>query len=113
MVAAFAVAMAGVRASTTVHRNLLHSVLRLPFTTFQTIPIGRFINRFSSDISKVDLAVPFACRSAVNIVIATVFAIAIVCQNLPWVVLTVAVLAVPYIFFQVCCAQAENLKIYS
>ncbi|KAF9586641.1 Multidrug resistance-associated protein 1 [Lunasporangiospora selenospora] len=53
--AAFTImASGGVRASERLHENLLNNVLRLPMSFFDTTPVGRIINRFSSDIYTID-----------------------------------------------------------
>jgi ABC-type multidrug transport system fused ATPase/permease subunit len=51
-------AVARIRASERIHRHLLEKVLRLPMAFFDTTPVGRIINRFSSDIFAVDLRIP-------------------------------------------------------
>lgn len=40
--------------STKLHNMMATSVLRAPMSFFETTPIGRILNRFSSDINKVD-----------------------------------------------------------
>lgn len=94
--------MAGVRASLTLHRDLFQSVLRAPLSKFQSTPIGRFISRFSDDIADIDFVMPFTYRSVVNSIIGLILTIAIVGATLPWNLLVAAVLAVPYVFIQVC-----------
>ncbi|KAF9581125.1 hypothetical protein BGW38_001974 [Lunasporangiospora selenospora] len=44
----------GLAASRSLHEQLLHKVLRAKVRFFDTTPIGRIINRFSSDISTID-----------------------------------------------------------
>ncbi|KAG0272269.1 Multidrug resistance-associated protein 1 [Linnemannia gamsii] len=51
-------AVARIRASERIHSHLLEKVLRLPMAFFDTTPVGRIINRFSSDIFAVDLRIP-------------------------------------------------------
>ncbi|KAF9919570.1 Multidrug resistance-associated protein 1 [Linnemannia zychae] len=51
-------AVARIRASDRIHAHLLEKVLRLPMAFFDTTPVGRIINRFSSDIFAVDVRIP-------------------------------------------------------
>ncbi|KAG0362447.1 Multidrug resistance-associated protein 1, partial [Gamsiella multidivaricata] len=50
--------LAGIRASRILHENILGRVLRLPMSFFDTTPIGRIVNRFSSDVDNVDELLP-------------------------------------------------------
>ncbi|KAG0266802.1 Multidrug resistance-associated protein 1 [Mortierella polycephala] len=48
----------GIRASTILYDRLLTRVLRLPMSFFDTTPMGRIVNRFSSDIYSIDSQLP-------------------------------------------------------
>ncbi|KAG0001051.1 hypothetical protein BGZ79_005156 [Entomortierella chlamydospora] len=48
----------GMQGSITLHERLLTRVLRLPMSFFDTTPMGRIVNRFSSDINSVDAVLP-------------------------------------------------------
>ncbi|KAG0225231.1 hypothetical protein BGW41_004787 [Actinomortierella wolfii] len=50
--------VAGLRAATFLHERLLNRVLRLPMSFFDTTPLGRIINRFSTDINHIDENLP-------------------------------------------------------
>lgn len=43
-----------IEGSTKLHNGMARSVLRAPMSFFETTPIGRILNRFSSDIYKID-----------------------------------------------------------
>jgi ABC-type multidrug transport system fused ATPase/permease subunit len=48
----------GVRASKTLHRQMLKTVLRAPMSFFDMTPLGRIINRFSKDMYMIDESIP-------------------------------------------------------
>lgn len=43
-----------IRGSKKLHESMAKSVIRSPMTFFETTPVGRIINRFSSDMDAVD-----------------------------------------------------------
>ncbi|KAG0267469.1 Multidrug resistance-associated protein 1 [Linnemannia exigua] len=53
-------AVARIRASYTLHRDLISKIFRLPSAFFDTTPLGRIINRLSSDLQGVDDRLPWA-----------------------------------------------------
>ncbi|KAG0288499.1 hypothetical protein BGZ98_004237 [Dissophora globulifera] len=48
----------GIRASKVIYDQLLTRVLRLPMSFFDVTPMGRIVNRFSSDINAIDNQLP-------------------------------------------------------
>ncbi|KAF9438519.1 hypothetical protein BGZ76_007193 [Entomortierella beljakovae] len=50
---------AAIRASSRLHERLLTKLLRLPMSFFDTTPLGRVVNRFSSDIYAIDELTPW------------------------------------------------------
>ncbi|KAG0219753.1 hypothetical protein BGX33_001070 [Mortierella sp. NVP41] len=51
-------AVCGIQASKVLHEKLLDRVLRLPMAFFDVTPMGRIVNRFSSDIYSIDSQMP-------------------------------------------------------
>lgn len=56
-----------VRASSSLHLDMLTSVLRAPSRFFDATPSGRVLNRFSKDVDDVDTFVPMMVRREVDI----------------------------------------------
>ncbi|KAF9969464.1 hypothetical protein BGZ73_008185 [Actinomortierella ambigua] len=78
-------AYARVRASRVIHDNLLKRVLRLPMAFFDTTPLGRVINRFSSDMFTIDDRVPWRFVDMVNFGISVMATVCIVLYSTPLV----------------------------
>jgi len=47
-------AFGGLRASNFLHTGMLERIMRAPMSFFDTIPIGRIVNRFSKDVDVCD-----------------------------------------------------------
>jgi len=45
----------GIRASHTIHRDLMHSIFNAPQSFFDTTPVGRILSRFSKDMYSIDV----------------------------------------------------------
>ncbi|KAF8977551.1 hypothetical protein BGZ46_007309 [Entomortierella lignicola] len=48
----------GLRASKVIYNRLLTRILHMPMSFFDTTPMGRIVNRFSSDIDSIDTRLP-------------------------------------------------------
>ncbi|NXW02689.1 MRP7 protein, partial [Fregetta grallaria] len=97
---AFLFAYGTIRAATVIHNRLLQRALKATVTFFDTTPIGRILNRFSSDLYCVDDSLPFI----LNIFLANMYGLlgmlVIITYGLPWIGLVLLPLAVLYFFIQ-------------
>lgn len=102
MVAAFYTAMVGMKAAKKIHETLLNNIMKCPLSLFESLPVGRILNRFSSDIAIVDYVLPFTYRSIVNCVLTLLVTIAVISSNQPWFAAVIMLTAIPYAVIQVC-----------
>jgi len=83
--------------------------LQAPVGFFDVTPVGRILNRFSSDVFSVDDTLPFI----LNIFLAQAFSllgvVVICCYGLPYIALLIAPLTVLYYFIQVSCCCMSYL----
>uniref|UniRef100_A0A1B0CZD8 ABC-type xenobiotic transporter n=1 Tax=Phlebotomus papatasi TaxID=29031 RepID=A0A1B0CZD8_PHLPP len=97
---AFLFAYAGIRAARHVHTKLLKRVFATKFQFFDITPLGRILNRFSSDTYTIDDSLPFIF----NILLAQLFgligAIIITLIALPWLILLVVPMCPVYVNLQ-------------
>uniref|UniRef100_A0AAV2LJ37 ATP-binding cassette sub-family C member 10 n=1 Tax=Knipowitschia caucasica TaxID=637954 RepID=A0AAV2LJ37_KNICA len=93
---AFLFAYGAICAATAVHNRLLDRVLKATVSFFDTTPLGRILNRFSSDVYSIDDSLPFI----LNIFLANVFGllglVVVVSYGLPWILLALVPLALLY-----------------
>ncbi|CAN9510715.1 unnamed protein product [Ophioblennius macclurei] len=93
---AFLFAYGVICAASTIHNRLLDRVLKATVTFFDTTPVGRMLNRFSSDLYSVDDSLPFI----LNILLANLFSLlgmlVVMGSGLPWVLLPMLPLALLY-----------------
>lgn len=97
---AFIFAYGGVHAAQKIHEKLLTKVIYSKITFFDISPIGRILNRFSSDTYTIDDSLPFI----LNILLAQFFgligSLVITIYGLPWLCLLIAPLVPIYHYVQ-------------
>ncbi|PWA30778.1 hypothetical protein CCH79_00009268, partial [Gambusia affinis] len=93
---AFLFAYGVICAASAIHNRLLDRVLQATVTFFDVTPLGRILNRFSSDLYSVDDFLPFI----LNILLANVFGLlgmlVVISYGLPWVLVPLLPLALLY-----------------
>ncbi|KAF9080572.1 Multidrug resistance-associated protein 1, partial [Mortierella sp. AM989] len=90
----------GISASKVLFDSLLTRVLRMPMSFFDTTPMGRIVNRFSSDIYAIDLQLPEEWNdlfSFISIIGGTLFVIA---YSTPIFLVAIPPLIVTYFWIQ-------------
>ncbi|XP_031418000.1 ATP-binding cassette sub-family C member 10-like [Clupea harengus] len=93
---AFLFAYGAICAAAVIHDRLLGRVLKATVTFYDTTPLGRVLNRFSSDMYSADDSLPFV----LNILLANVFGLlgmlVVMTYGLPWLLLPLLPLGALY-----------------
>ncbi|KAM9666204.1 ATP-binding cassette sub-family C member 10 isoform 1-T2 [Trichechus inunguis] len=84
------------QAAATLHRRLLHRVLMAPVTFFDSTPMGRILNRFSSDVACVDDSLPFILNILLANAAGLLGLLAVLSSGLPWLLLLLPPLSIIY-----------------
>ncbi|XP_040902367.1 multidrug resistance-associated protein 5 isoform X2 [Toxotes jaculatrix] len=77
------------RASSKLHDELFHKILRCPMKFFDTTPTGRILNRFSKDMDEVDTRLPFQAEMFIQNVILVFFCLGVISCVFPWFLVAV------------------------
>ncbi|KAF9107853.1 hypothetical protein BGX29_004457 [Mortierella sp. GBA35] len=103
--------LAGIRASRLLHDQLLTSILHLPMSFFDTTPLGRIVNRFSSDIYGIDDTLPFGFQAVGMGLISVVGSLIVIGSGTPIFLSMVPPLAVIFSMVQIYyIASSRSLK---
>ncbi|KAG0012086.1 hypothetical protein BGZ81_001777 [Podila clonocystis] len=92
--------MAGLRACQRLHEQLLASVMYLPMSFFDTTPLGRIVNRFSSDVFACDDAIPWAFMSIMICVVSVSGTVIVIAASTPAFLALVPPLSVAFVLIQ-------------
>ncbi|XP_012874679.1 PREDICTED: multidrug resistance-associated protein 7 isoform X1 [Dipodomys ordii] len=84
------------KAAATLHRRLLHRVLLAPVTFFDSTPMGRVLNRFSSDVACADDSLPFLLNILLANMAGLLGLLSMLGYGLPWLLLLLPPLSVIY-----------------
>lgn len=89
----------GVRATKNVFNSMLESVLRAPMSYFETIPMGRILNRFTYDTDVNDVTLTQKISMFIISCSWYVASLAVQISILPWSALVLIPVSASYVFF--------------
>ncbi|KAG0081531.1 hypothetical protein BGZ93_010781, partial [Podila epicladia] len=92
--------IAGLRACQRLHEQLLASVMHLPMSFFDTTPLGRIVNRFSSDVFACDDAIPWAFMSIMICVVSVSGTVIVIAVSTPAFLALVPPLSIAFVLIQ-------------
>ncbi|XP_072883060.1 ATP-binding cassette sub-family C member 2 [Hemitrygon akajei] len=100
LLGAFLIAGRTIAASRDLHSRLLHNILHLPMSFFDTTPTGRIVNRFAKDIYTIDEAIPMSFRSWLSCFFGVLSTLLAICLATPYFTVVIVPLAILYYFVQ-------------
>ncbi|KAJ2260833.1 hypothetical protein GGI01_002727 [Coemansia sp. RSA 376] len=89
-----------IRASKKIHENMLRGVLRSPMSFFDVTPLGRILNRFSSDLQRCDETLPRSVSGMVNTMVSVVSAVSVIGFSMPFMLVIMFPLSFIYRYLQ-------------
>jgi len=89
------------RSSTTLHNTMFQGVTRAAMHFFNTNPSGRILNRFSKDLGQVDEILPSVMMDVMQIFLAILGIVVVLCIVNVWYILATFVLVVVFYFLRV------------
>ncbi|KAJ2850630.1 hypothetical protein IWW36_001741 [Coemansia brasiliensis] len=93
-------ARCSIDAATTIHQKMLYGVLRSPMVYFDTTPVGRILNRFSSDLAHCDVSLPYSVLQMVMTAIGIFSAVFVISMSTPLVMVFLLLLTAFYLNLQ-------------
>ncbi|KAG9323193.1 hypothetical protein KVV02_002982 [Mortierella alpina] len=104
-------AVARIQASEKIHARLLDKILRLPISFFDTTPLGRIINRFSSDIFAVDIRIPNKLMDVLLFGISVSSTLLLIVFTTPAFTILLPFLITGYWFVQMCFLGVSRILV--
>ncbi|XP_060078897.1 ATP-binding cassette sub-family C member 10-like [Ylistrum balloti] len=89
-------AYSGMSVAKTIHSNLLNTILKAPMSFYDVTPVGRILNRFSSDMGTIDDSISHMVMVVLSQVFEVVGTIAMVCYGMPWFIVLLLPLGTIY-----------------
>ncbi|KAF2672384.1 ABC transporter family protein [Microthyrium microscopicum] len=89
-----------IQASKKLHENMAHAMFRSPMSFFETTPMGRILNRFSTDMFRVDEAIGRSFSELFSNAAKTMFTLGVICVTSPLFICILIPLSVLYLWIQ-------------
>ncbi|KAI5957975.1 BPT1 [Candida theae] len=83
------------------HNKMANSVLHSPMSFFDTTPVGRILNRFTEDIGKIDMHLPWMLIGFITTVLNGLVTFGVIFYSLPGMFIVIAALLFVYNYFRV------------
>jgi ATP-binding cassette subfamily C (CFTR/MRP) protein 1 len=99
LVRSIVTAFASIAAGRRVHNRALQAVINSPMSFFDTTPLGRILNRFSTDVQKVDVQLAGTGSAFVGYTVSLTCTFIILCLVSPFVLIAIPPLAVFYLMY--------------
>ncbi|KAI1317550.1 hypothetical protein EDD11_008244 [Mortierella claussenii] len=93
-----ALAVGRIRASERIHWNLISTVIRLPMSFFDTTPLGRILNRFSSDMYSIDEHLPWKFMDLLYLSISVACTFTVIAFTTPIFIIVIPIIASLFVF---------------
>lgn len=88
------------RAAKQLHNQMAHSVVMAPMSFFETTPVGRIVNRFSTDINSIDEDFKNIVALFLHSVFDYLITITVIVISMPWFLLVNTFLLAIYYYYQ-------------
>ena len=102
------ITLIGLRTAKKLHRRLLVHIVKAPVKFFDVTPVGRIVNRFTSDISSIDQSVIYQWSALSDQLMTTVVGLAISSLATPFI--WVAAVPVFFIFWNIQQMYRESAR---
>ena len=94
-------AFRGAVASDKIHAALLTKTMHAPLSFFETTPIGRILNRFTSDLDVIDGKIPMQLRSFLSCIAMIIGTFTVVTIITPYFLIPLVPILIIYAFLQI------------
>src|SRR5699024_5708281 len=98
------------RSSIQLHRSLLERIMHSPMSFFDTVPMGRIVNRFSKDIASIDAYIPWVIAGWLQCCLHAIAILVLIIVQLPVFILVVLpIFAISYFLQKFSLATARHI----